>query len=168
MVPWGKRYLTFAIVALLAGEAAAAVTQDRHAAQVEVWDCQHPTCTVVYNGRTFCSSGSSSQFQQPAQDMAQLVTRHQAEGFKCEAVRTACSHICGAFSYEKALPSLTSTTQLQLSESDCCKMFFNGVFHNPETGHNERDSKWKACSISQLVCVESSTSWVYRRLSMVT
>ena len=51
------------------------------------------------------------------------------------------SHICGAFSYEKALPSLTSTTQLQLSESNCCKMLYNGVFRDPETGHKECDVK---------------------------
>ena len=51
------------------------------------------------------------------------------------------SHICGAFSYEKALPSLTSTTQLQLSESNCCKMLYHGVFRDPETGYKERDVK---------------------------
>ena len=43
--------------------------------------------------------------------------------------------------YEKALPSLTSTTQLQLSESDCGQMFYNGVFCDSETGHKERDIK---------------------------
>ena len=56
-------------------------------------------------------------------------------------MRTTRSHICRAFSYKKVLPSLTSTTQLQLSESDCCKLFYNGVFRDPETGHNERDLK---------------------------
>ena len=73
--------------------------------------------------------------------MAQVVTRHRAEGFKCKATRTTRSHICGSFSYKKALPSLTSTTQLQLSEGDCRKMFYNGVFRDPETGHKERDVK---------------------------
>ena len=71
--------------------------------------------------------------------LAQVVERHHAEGFKCDAVRTTRSHICSAFSYEKALPSMTSTTQLQLTESDCRKLFYNGVFRDPETGHKQRD-----------------------------
>ena len=71
--------------------------------------------------------------------LAQVVERHHAEGFKCEAVRTTRSHICGAFSYEKALPSMTSTTQLQLTKSDCRKLFYNGVFCVPETGHKQWD-----------------------------
>ena len=70
-----------------------------------------------------------------------MVEHHRAEGFKCEALRTTCSHICGAFSYEKALPSLTSTTQLQLSESDCRKLFYNGVFCDLETGHKQWEVK---------------------------
>ena len=73
--------------------------------------------------------------------LAQAVTRHRADGFKCEATCPTHSHICGAFSYEKALPSLTSTTQLQLSESECREIFYNGVFRDPETGHKERDLK---------------------------
>ena len=69
------------------------------------------------------------------------MTRHRAEGFRCKAVRTTQSYICGAFLYEKALPSLTSTSLLQLLESDCRRMSYNGVFQDPETGHKEQDIK---------------------------
>ena len=34
---------------------------------------------------------------------------------------------------------MTSTTQLQLAESDCRKLFYNGVFHDPETSHKQRE-----------------------------
>ena len=140
---WGKSFLTPSIIPVLASPSAATVSQDRHAARIEVWDCQHPTSTAVYNGLDFWGTTSKSAATQRVQDalLAQVVTRHRAEGFKCEAVRTTRSHICGAFSYEKALPSLTSTLQLQLSESDCHKLFYNGVFRDPETGHKERDLK---------------------------
>ena len=140
---WGKSYLVLSIIAVLASPTAAAVDQDRHAAKIEVWDCQQPTSTAVYDGLEFCGATPMSVASQRVQDvlLAQVVTHHHAEGFKCEAIRTTRSHICGAFSYEKALPSLTSTTQLQLSERDCRKMFYNGVFCDPETGHKERDVK---------------------------
>ena len=116
---------------------------DRHAAQVEVWDCQHPLSTAVYDGQMFCRPAGVSQQPQQTQQvvLAQVVERHSAEGFNCEAVRTTRSHICGAFSYEKALPSMTSTTQLQLAESDCHKLFYNGMFRDPETGHKQRELK---------------------------
>ena len=108
---WGKSFLTPSIIPVLASPSAATVSQDCHAARIEVWDCQHPTSTAVYNGLDFCGTTSKSAVTQRVQDvlLAQVVTRHRAEGFKCEAVRTTRSHICGAFSYEKALPSLTST-----------------------------------------------------------
>ena len=107
------------IIAVLAGPAAATVSQDRHAARIEVWDCQQPTSTAVYNGLEFCGATPTSAASQRVHDvlLAQVVTCHHAEGFKCKAMHTTRSHICGAFSYEKALPSLTSTTQLKLSES---------------------------------------------------
>ena len=139
-MPWGKAYLTMSIIAVLAGPAAAATGQ---AAKIAVWDCQKPTSTAVYDGLEFCGTPMSGAANQRSHDvlLAQAVTRHRADGFKCEATRTTRSHICGAFSYEKALPSLTSTTQLKLSESECREMFYNGVFRDPENGHKERDLK---------------------------
>ena len=108
-----------------------------------MWDCQQPTSTAVYDGLEFCGPPTSGATGQRSHEvlLAQAVTRHRAEGFKCEATRTTRSHICGAFSYEKALPSLTSTTQLKLSESECRDIFYNGVFRDPETGHKEHDLK---------------------------
>ena len=131
------------MLALITSDATAAVTHNCHAAHVEVWDCQHPMGTAIYNGRNFCESVPQTQNHQQQQQvmLAQVVKRHRAEGFKCEAVRTTSSHICEAFLYEKALPSLTSTTQLQLLESDCCKIFYDGMFCDPETGHKECDIK---------------------------
>ena len=128
-------------MAIMVGGANAGTLANQHAARVEVWDCQHPLSTAVYDGDTFCRPPGGGQVQLPPQQvvLAQVVERHQAEGFKCEAVRTTRSHICGAFSYEKALPSLTSTTQLPLTESDCRQLFYNGVFRDPETGHKQRD-----------------------------
>ena len=73
--------------------------------------------------------------------LAQVLQQHRAEGFKCEAIRTTRSHICGAFSYGKALHSLMNTIQLQLSERNFWKMYYNGMFRDPETGHKEREVK---------------------------
>ena len=70
MVMWGEAYMTFTVIALLTGNVTAAATQNHHAARVEVWDCQHPMSTAVYNGRTYCSTGASNQFQQQLQNMA--------------------------------------------------------------------------------------------------
>ena len=36
---------------------------------------------------------------------------------------------------------MTSTVQLQLTESACREIFYNGVFRDPETGHKQRDLK---------------------------
>ena len=139
-VAWGKSYLVLSIIAVLAGPAAAVAGQDRHAARIAVWDCQQPTSTAVYDGLEFCGTPTSGAASRRSHEvlLAQAVTRHRADGFKCEATRTTRSHICGAFSYEKALPSLTSTTQLKLSESECRDIFYNGVFRDPENGHKER------------------------------
>ena len=113
------------------------IGQDRQTARIEAWDCQQLSSTTVYDGLEFCRTTAKSTASQRVQDvlLAQVVTRHHAEGFKCEVTHTTRSHICGAFSYEKALPSLTSTSQLQLAESDCRNLFYNGVFRDPETGH---------------------------------
>ena len=125
-----------------------------------MWDCQHPLSTTVYDGQTFCRPAGVSQHPQQTQHvvLAQVVKRHHTEGFKCEAVRTTRSHICGAFLYEKALPSMTSTTQLQLAESNCRKLFYNGVFRDPEMGHKQRDLKSEACFTSQQASKAWSTS----------
>ena len=131
------------IIAVLVGPAAATNIQERHPARIAVWDCQQPTSTAVYDELEFCAPATAELAGQRSREvlLAQAITRHKAEGFKCEATRTTRSHICGAFSYEKALPSLTSTTQLKLSESECRDIFYNGVFRDPETGHKEHEVK---------------------------
>ena len=131
---WGKSYLVMSIIAVAA---------TGQAAKIAVWDCQKPTSTAVYDGLEFCGTPMSGAASRRSHEvlLAQAVTRHRADGFKCEATRTTRSHICGAFSYEKALPSLTSTTQLKLSESECRDLFYNGVFRDPENGHKEHDLK---------------------------
>ena len=131
------------IIAVLVGPAAATNLQERHPARIAVWDCQQPTSTAVYDELEFCAPVTAELAGQRSHEvlLAQAITRHKAEGFKCEATRTTRSHICGAFSYEKALPSLTSTTQLKLSESECREIFYNGVFRDPETGHKEHEVK---------------------------
>ena len=50
--PWGKKYLMLSIVALMGNLGNTSALQDRHAAQVEVWDCQHPISNAAYDGRT--------------------------------------------------------------------------------------------------------------------
>ena len=56
-------------------------------------------------------------------------------------MRTTRSHICGAFSYDKALPNLTNTVQLQLSESYVRTLYYHSWFKDPESGHKEWDMK---------------------------
>ena len=110
-----------------------------HAAELDVWDCAQPVATAVYASNTFCSGREHADLhdrQQPA-ILSQVVTRHKAAGFCCEARRTTRSDICGAFSYEKALPYLTETTQLQLSASECRNLKHYGIFQDLSTGHKQ-------------------------------
>ena len=138
-----NRLSTLFLMISMIGLTSAGKLDSHQAARIHVWDCQHPLATAVYDGQTFCRpNGGSIEHQQVHQAvLAQVVERHRAEGFKCEATRTTRSHICGAFSYEKALPSMTSTVQLQMTESACRETFYNGVFRDPETGHKQRDLK---------------------------
>ena len=111
-----------------------------HSAELDVWDCSKPVATAVYAGNTFCSAHEHADLhdqQQPA-ILAQIVTRHKAAGFRCEVRRTTRSHICGAFSYEKALPYLTETTQVQLSANECRNLKHYGIFRDSSTGHEQQ------------------------------
>ena len=51
-----------------------------------------------------------------------------------QACHTTTSHICGAFSYEKALPELTETVQMHLSIADCRTLVYTGNFRDSSNG----------------------------------
>ena len=115
-------------------------TPAEHSAELDVWDCSKPAATAVYASNTFCGGREHADLhdqQQPA-ILAQIVTRHKAAGFRCEVRRTTRSHICGAFSYEKALPYLTETTQVQLSANECRNLKHYGIFRDSSTGHEQQ------------------------------
>ena len=106
------------------------------ARELTAWDCNNPTSIRVFDSETMCSQQSPPAMQPNGQAaiIAQVVNRHTTEGFRCQARRTTTSHVCGAFSYEKALPELTETIQLRLSIADCRTLVYTGNFRDSSNG----------------------------------
>ena len=131
-------YWTLTLLSLMT-IAAARTVGPRQAARIAAWDCETPATTAVYDAHSFCQEHAPAELQAVQQSMvlAQIVHRHRAHGFKCMATRTTQSHICGAFSYEKALPYLTKTVELAMTTTDCRALRFNGVFRDRDTGHKQ-------------------------------
>ena len=114
------------------------------ARELAAWDCNNPTSIRVFDGETMCGQQTppAMQTSKLAATIAQVVNRHTAEGFRCQARRTTTSHVCGAFSYEKALPELTETIQMRLSVADCRTLVYTGNFRDKASCQKSWAAAW--------------------------
>ena len=97
-------------------------------ATITAWDCDNPSHTTVYEHASFCTHDRGEKPNTTPTSLnillVQEVGTHQATGFRCFICHQTRSHICGLWSYEKEVPGLASTEDVQVE----CKRFAPAYF----------------------------------------
>ena len=86
------------------------------------YDCSRPFTVKTFNARSGCQY-APSPIQEPTKLwLLHKITKQVFKGFACKATRNTESHICGYFSYSKALKSSSGHIPYELSADECSCM----------------------------------------------
>ena len=101
---------------------------------VQVYDCSDPRFLGTYDRETFCTLSTPADPPTAPETMtwtlslAQEAWHSQRQGYRCHGTKRITAHMCGLWSYEKALPSLSTMEVLTISAENCALMALKGIY----------------------------------------
>ena len=135
---------------------------------IQAYDCSKPSFLGRYNRQTFCHLTNPAARVEAKEEVkrrvavAQEVWESKRNGYRCHGTKRVSAHLCGLWSYEKAVPALESVEVLEISAENCARMALHGLYgvdHRMLSGIRAPGRTEITYSMTGLETLEDGNAW---------
>ena len=106
---------------------------------VIAFDCTQPATVAEIDAGAGCKGASPSRGTPQEIWLLQWAQTHSYQGYRCATTKNEESHICGLWSYEKALTASMGQIPMMLTGEDCERLVRTKRFTDDSTRRVQHD-----------------------------